>query len=108
MDRKKEEKKLFPKILRTVPSGVRNHKGKIVTQITAVKQIIMRKYNQRLRKRPSNPETRALMELKEANAAQIIKMARQIKTTPWTQEDLSKVLKSLKKKQVSGSKQYDK
>ena len=36
------------------------------------------------------------MELKEANARTVIKMAREKTIPPWTQEDLTKVLKSLK------------
>ena len=92
----KEVKKLYPKILRTVPSGIRNHKGQIVTKATAVKQIIIRKYKQRLRKRPPNPEIRELMDLKEQNSRQIIKIAREIHTPPWTQKDLNKVVRSLK------------
>ena len=76
----KEVKKLFPKILKTVPSGVKDHKGRIVTKVTAVKQTIMRKYKQRLRKRPANPEIKVLMELKEENARKIIKIAKGIKT----------------------------
>ena len=91
-----EVKKLFPKILKTVPSGVKDHKGRSVTKVTAVQQIIMRKYIQRLRKRPANPEIKLLMELKEENARKIIKIARDIKTPPWTQDKLTKVLRTLK------------
>ena len=89
-------KKLFPKIPKTVPSGIKNHKGKTITKVSAVKQIIMRKYQTRLRKRPSNPEVKSLMVLKEENSRRIINLSRNIKTPPWTAEDLSKVLSSLK------------
>ena len=84
-----EVKKLFPKILK-------DHKGRSVTKVTAFKLIIMRKYIQRLRKRPANPEIKLLMELKEENARKIIKIARDIKTPPWTQDKLTKVLRTLK------------
>ena len=51
----KQVKKLFPKILKSVPSGIKNHLGNIVTKTSTVKQIIMRKYKIRLRKRPAIP-----------------------------------------------------
>ena len=92
----KEIKKLFPKIQKTVPSGVRNHRGKIVTKTSVVKQIILSKYKIRLRKRPSNPEVSHIMKIKEENAKRIINIAKEIKTLPWTSEELSRVLKSLK------------
>ena len=92
----KQIKQLFRKILKTVPSGVKNDKGKIVTKVGAVKQIIMRKYIIRLRKRPANPELKYLMQIKEENSKRIINIAREIKTPPWTEEDIFSVLKSLK------------
>ena len=92
----KEIKKLFPKIQKTVPSGIRNHKGTIVTKSSKVKQIISRKYKIRLRRRPSNPEVMHIMKIKEENAKRIICLSREIKTLPWTSEELHKVLKSLK------------
>ena len=86
----KQVKKLFPKMLRTVPSGITNHKGTIVTKPFSVKQIIMRKYLIRLRQRPYNLEVRYLMEIKEENARRIMEIASEVKTRPWTTEDLLK------------------
>ena len=36
------------------------------------------------------------MKIKEENAQRIINLAREVKTPPWTQAELQKVLKSLK------------
>ena len=80
----KEIKKLFPKGLKNVPSGVRDHTGKIITKLSIVKQIVIRKYKQRLRKRPSNPDIKDLMKLKEENARRLINIAKQVKTPPWS------------------------
>ena len=80
----KEIKKLFPKVLKNVPSGVRDHTGKIITKLSIVKQIVIRKYKQRLRKRPSNPDIKDLMKLKEENARRLINIAKQVKTPPWS------------------------
>ena len=68
----------------------------MVTNSVAVKHIIMRKHTQRLRKRPSNPDFKMLMEMKPENARRIINLARKVKTPPWSREELSKVLKLLK------------
>ena len=92
----KQVRKLFPKILKTVPTGIKNHKGKVVTKSSLVKKIITRKYQIRLRKRPANPEINHIMEIKKENAKRIINIARKVKTPPWTAEELSTVLKSLK------------
>ena len=92
----KQVKKLFPKVLKSFPTGIRNHRGKIVTQVSSVKQIIMRKYKVRLRKRPANPNIQHIMNIKEENARRIINIAREVKTPSWTAEELSRVLKSLK------------
>ena len=92
----KQVKKIFPKILKSVPSGIKNHLGKIVTKTSSVKQIIMRKYKIRLRKRPSGPGIENIMKIKEENSRRIINLCREVKTPPWTAEELAKVSKSLK------------
>ena len=38
-------------------------------------------------------EVRYLMEIKEEKAGKVTAMAREVKTSPWTTEDLTKVLK---------------
>ena len=49
-----------------------------------------------MRRRPSNPEVVHIMKIKEENAKRIICLSREVKTLPWTSEELHKVLKSLK------------
>ena len=56
----------------------------------------MRNYKIRLRKRPANCGIDHIMEIKQENARRIINIAREVKTPPWTAEELSTVLKSLK------------
>ena len=87
---------MFPKTLKNVPIGVRDYNGKIITKTIRVKQIVKRKYVQRMRKRPVNQNMKYLMEIKEGNAQRIINIAKEVKTPPWTQAELQKVLKSLK------------
>ena len=92
----KQIKKWFPKILKNVPTGVRDHGGKIITKSSLVKKIVVQKYKQRLRKRPSTPNIKYLMTLKEENARRIINIARMVKTPPWSSQELQQVLKTLK------------
>ena len=92
----RQMRKLFPKVLATPPSGIKDHMGKIITKTSIVKQIVIRKYQQRLRKRPANPEIKELMRIKEENARRVIQIARQVKTTNWSKNDLLIVLKKLK------------
>ena len=80
----KQVKKMFQKILKNVPIGVRNHKGKIITKSSVVKQIVVRKYQQRLRKRPANPNIEHLLKIKEENARRLINIAKTVKTPPCT------------------------
>ena len=92
----RQVRKLFPKVLPTVPSGLRDHKGKIITQISTVKQMSIQKYQQKLRKRPVNPQIKRLMQLKEENAIRIINITRKVKTEKWSHKELSIVLSKLK------------
>ena len=89
----RQVRKVFPKVLASAPIGIRNHEGVMVTKTSNIKQIIVRKYQQRMRKRPPNPEIKELMKIKEENSLRIIAIARQVKTLNWSQDDLTKVLK---------------
>ena len=72
----RQVRKLFPKVLVSAPSGLKDHKGKIITKASTVKQIIIRKYQQKLRKRPANPQIKELTKIKKQNALKIIEIAR--------------------------------
>ena len=61
----RQVRKVFPKVLASVPLGLKDHKGKILTKSSDVKQPVIRKYQQRLRKRPPNPHIKELMKITE-------------------------------------------
>ena len=92
----RQVRKLFPKVVASVQSGIKDHKGKIITKSSLVRKIVIQKYQHRLRKRPVNPQIKDLMNIKEENARRIIQIARQMKTPNWSKGELLKVLKSLK------------
>ena len=99
----RQVRKLFPKVISAVPSGLKDHKGNIITKTSIVKQMVIQKYKQKLRKRPPHPHIKELMKLKEENAIRIINIARKVKTKNWSHKELSIVLSKLKKWQMSGS-----
>ena len=74
----KQVKKIFPKTLKYVPSGIKNHLGKIVTKTSAVKKIIMQKYKIRLKNRPCIPGMKHIMKIKEENSRRIINLCREV------------------------------
>ena len=80
----RQERKVFPKVLASVPVGLKDHNGKILTKTYAVKKFVLRKYIQKLRKRPPNPHIKELMRIKEENALRVIEIARQVKTVNWS------------------------
>ena len=88
----RQVRKLFPKVISAVPSGLKDHKGNIITKTSIVKQMVIRKYKQKLRKRPPHPHIKELMKLKEENAIRIINIARKVKTKNWSDKELSIVL----------------
>ena len=92
----KQVRKIFPKVVAAVPLGLKDHNGKILTKSSAIKKLVIRKYQQRLRKRPPNPHIKELMKIKEENSLRLIEIARGVKTQNWSKEDLSKVLSKLK------------
>ena len=92
----RQVRKLFPKVVSATPSGLKDHKGKVITKTSLVKQMVIRKYMQKLRKRPANPQIKELMILKEDNAKRIIDIARKVKTQDWSHKELLIVLSKLK------------
>ena len=93
---RRQVRKLSPKVISAVPSGLKDHKGNIITKTSLVKQMVIRKYKQKLRRRPPHPHIEELMKLKEENAIRIINIARKVKTNNWSHKELSIVLSKLK------------
>ena len=88
--------KTFPKVLNAAPHSVRDHTGRIITGSSTIKKVILRKFQQRMRRRPALPAIKEIMKLKEENVRRILKTCRNVKTPPWTENELKIVLKSLK------------
>ena len=75
-------KRNFSNKMSQPPTGVKNHKNKIITDIKEIKEIYIRKFTHRMRKRPFHPMVRNLLRMKEENCRKIIETAKDIKTPP--------------------------
>ena len=89
-------KKLFPSY-REPPTAMKDEAGKVVTSIDEIEQLSITTYENRLKNRPMLPELEYMKNEKEFLCELKIKAAKTNKTALWTESDLEKVLKSLKK-----------
>ena len=93
------EKSIFPKKTKTLPSSKINYQGRLVSEPSELTKLLGQEYGRvRLRKWPSHPLNlegkkigKILLELK-------LTLARKMSTKPFEMKDLEDVLKSLKSK----------
>ena len=90
-------KKVFPKNAQSLPVAKKNMKGQIISNPEALKELYLDTYVHRLRHRPIKTEFLELKQLKETLFSLRLKLAKLRKSKPWTENELDKVLKSLKK-----------
>ena len=90
-------RKTRPKYLPTVPVGKKNNEGKMVTDQESLKKLNLETFLWRLRDRPIRPDLVELQKVKSELFETILKSCSKKRTSPWTQENLEKVLDSLKK-----------
>ena len=72
-----------------------NLHAKIFMQV-AVKKIILRKYQDRMRHRPPHPDIAHILKVKDEIARKIINICRETKSLLWKMKDMEKILTSLK------------
>ena len=49
-------KRLWPKVESKIPSAKKDHKGRIISEPNALKQLLAKEYRERLRERPVRPD----------------------------------------------------
>ena len=90
-------RKLWPKFGTTLPTAKKNHRGKIISGPSELKQLFVKEYKERLRSRPVRPD---LLEF-EKRKALIIKMKMQLAESTeipeWSISDLEQLLNDLKR-----------
>ena len=76
--------------------GIKDKKGKIVSNPQKIKDIYVSEYKHRMRHRPMNPSLKDIEDLQNKLFHERLQISSQIKSPDWTLAELQKVLKSLK------------
>ena len=92
----KLKKKVFPKNTRSLPVAKKDFNGQIVTNPELLKKLYLSTYELRLRHRPIKPGYEELKSLKESLFKLRLKLCKSVKSEPWSESQLDKVLSSLK------------
>ena len=79
------------------PAAKKNEDGELVTNSSELKQLYERTYKKRLEHRKIKPELENMYKLKMNLFDLRIEVSKEIKSDNWTKENLSIVLKSLKR-----------
>ena len=90
------KKKVFPKNVSSAPTAKKAPNGQLVTHPDQLKQLYLDTYVHRLRHRPIKAELAGIKNLKEELFKLRIKLSKLNKRQPWSDNDLEKVLTSLK------------
>ena len=92
----KQFRKAYPKKVRPAPTGVKNLRGKIITNPSEKKNVTLNHFKHRMRERPVHEDIRDLEDTKESLFNTRIEQATRNKSPEFTMLELEKVLKSLK------------
>ena len=93
----KVKRKVFNRNGSTLPSAKLDPSGRLITEQTELKQFVLTNFIQRLRKMPMFPGLEGLMVLKEKLFRLRMEYVNSLPFDPWTEDNLAKVLYSLKK-----------
>ena len=92
----KIKKKIFPKHSKALPVSKKGPGGRLVTSPVELKNLYLSTYKHRLRHRPIKPEFEQLKLWKEELCSLRLELVKLKPNEPWTNQDLVKVLQSLK------------
>ena len=90
------KKKAFPKIAPSVPAAKIDVNGRMVTDQAGIKKLYLETFTHRMRHRPSTEDTVELHRLQQKLIEKRLLTTSDIKTPDWTENDILKVLNSLK------------
>ena len=76
----------------SIPTGKLNHQGKLVTSPHDLKNLLAKKYIERLRPRPIHPDFEDINIIKKESFKVKLEEASNIKSPPWTMKELEDVL----------------
>ena len=92
----KQMRKAFPKKAKPLPTGVKNEQGKVITNPAEKMKVTQNHFVHRMRKRSAVDEVKAIRESNEKVFLGRLELARRNKSPDFTEDELDKVLKSLK------------
>ena len=93
----KELRKAYPNKTKPIPTGVRDIKGRVITNPEERKQVTLDHFHHRMRKRPVNDDVREIVKLQDELFKERLTKAKENKSPPFTMKELEKVMTSLKK-----------
>ena len=92
----KKMNKLWPKFKSILPSGKKNHFGKVISDPKELKKLLAKEYKERLRTRPTRPDINELGQRKQNIFELKLAIAESKKSKKWTMLDLEGALGDLK------------
>ena len=92
----REMKKAYPKKLKPLSTGVKNIEGKVITNPDEKKNIILKHFLHRMRRRSTKEEFKEIININEDTFRLRIEMSKSKKSDPISMNELNKALKSLK------------
>ena len=90
------KKKVFPKKSQSLPSAKINVNGDLVSDPVDLQQLYLETFTHRLRERPPREEYSELYDLQKGLLEKRLMVTKTEKSPSWTENDITKVLKSLK------------
>ena len=90
------KKKAFPKVTPSVPVAKIDVNGRMVSDPSGIKKLYLETFTHRLRHRPSTEDTVELHRLQQKLCEMRLLTTSDIKTPDWSENDILKVLRSLK------------
>ena len=99
-------RKVFPKFKPPVPTAKRNFRGKLVTDLDEIKELLLQEYSHRLRKRPIRPDLGDLEARKSEIFKLQLKLAESTSSKLWNMKDLERALANLKTKKARDNEGY--
>ena len=88
-------KKLWPKFGNAVPTGKKNHHGKLISGEKELKILMLKEYTQRLRNRPVRPDLKNMSVRKNQIFQLKMKIASKKQSSDWTMKNLEEALSKL-------------
>ena len=88
----KTKKSLWPKKSQSIPTGKKDHKGKLLTGPKDIKKLLEKEYRERLRKKPSHPNLIDLDSLKKEEFEAKLKESKHNESEAWTMGELEYIL----------------